>query len=207
MRSTPRFEGWNLTRLAAGLIAATSLAIALVDGASDDSIRVAIRVTARISFVLFMLAFSASSLHRFWANDFSRWQLRNRRYLGVSFAASHGVHALAIIALAVLYPASYQEHTRTTSVGPGVIAYVFIVAMALTSSNKSVALIGARAWKTLHTTGSLYLWVAFAKAFFIRTPLAALYWVPFGILIAALVLRVASWRMDAKLSTANALTR
>jgi DMSO/TMAO reductase YedYZ heme-binding membrane subunit len=119
--------------------------------------------------------------------------------------AARGVHALAIIALAVLHPASYQEHTRSTSAGPGVIAYAFIVAMALTSSNKSVALIGARAWKILHTIGSLYLWVAFAKAFFIRTPAAALYWVPFGILIAALVLRVASWRTEARPSKANAL--
>jgi hypothetical protein len=207
MRSTTRFEGWNLTRLAAGLIALGSLAITLADGASEDSLRVAIRMTARTSFVLFVLAFSASSLHRFWANDFSRWQLRNRRYLGVSFAASHGVHALAIIALAVLHPASFQEHTRTTSVGPGVIAYAFIIAMALTSSNKSVALIGTRAWKVLHTIGSLYIWVAFAKAFFIRTPLAALYWVPFAILVAALVLRIASWRMEARPSIANALSR
>lgn len=206
MRSTTRFEGWTLTQLAAGLIALTSLAIALADGASEDSIRAAIRMTARSSFVLFVLAFSASSLHRFLANDFTRWQLRNRRYLGVSFAASHGVHALAIIALALLHPASYQEHTRTTSVGPGLIAYAFIVAMAFTSCDKGVALIGPRAWKVLHTTGSLYIWAAFAKAFFIRAPAAPLYWVPFGILIAALALRVASWRTQTKPSTANSLT-
>ena len=58
-----------------------------------------IRFTARTSLLLFCLAFSAAALARLWPNAWTRWQRRNRRYLGVTFAASHGIHAVAIACL------------------------------------------------------------------------------------------------------------
>jgi hypothetical protein len=62
----------------------------------SDGARAAIRFTARTSTILFLFAFTASALHRFWPGRVTRWIRLNRRYLGVSFAGSHAVHAMAI---------------------------------------------------------------------------------------------------------------
>ena len=43
------------------------------------------------SAVPFLLAFSASALHRIRASAATRWLMANRRYLGLSVAASHFV--------------------------------------------------------------------------------------------------------------------
>jgi hypothetical protein len=64
-----------------------------------------IRFTARTSLLFFCMAFSAAALARLWPNAWTHWQRRNRRALGVTFAASHGIHAVAIGAFAVMDPA------------------------------------------------------------------------------------------------------
>src|SRR6201999_4612294 len=80
-----------------------------------DGVRAVIRFTARSSLMLFCLAFSAGALARLWPNAWTRWQRRNRRYLGVSFAASHAIHAVAIIAFAKMDPAGFVEATSPAS--------------------------------------------------------------------------------------------
>src|SRR5204863_367991 len=94
--STRWLEEWPLTLLAAAAVASLAVAIILAGGASAEAIRRAIRFTARTSFALFLTAFTASAAYRLWRTRFTRWQLRNRRYLGVAFAASHAIHAAAI---------------------------------------------------------------------------------------------------------------
>jgi ABC-type multidrug transport system fused ATPase/permease subunit len=53
-----------------------------------DGVRMVIRFTARTSLLFFCLAFGAAALARIWPNAWTQWQRRNRRYLGVTFAAS-----------------------------------------------------------------------------------------------------------------------
>src|SRR5262249_19418054 len=96
-RSTWR-EGWALFWMIAGALAAMALAIAAAHGFAVDGLRAATRATARSSLLLFCPAYSASALARLWPGRWTRWQLRNRRVLGLGFAASHGLHALAILA-------------------------------------------------------------------------------------------------------------
>ena len=90
-------RGWGLTGMVALGLAAASLGLLVQADFSVEGVHEVIRFTARASFVLFCLAFSAA-LYRLWPNAWTRWQRRNRRYLGVSFAASHFIHALAVIA-------------------------------------------------------------------------------------------------------------
>ena len=101
--------------------------------------RMVIRFTARTSLVLFCLAFSAAALARLWPNAWTRWLRRNRRYLGVSFAASHAIHAVAIAAFAVMDPAGYAAATSITSYIFGGIGYAFIIAMTATSFDRTAA--------------------------------------------------------------------
>ncbi|TMQ03057.1 MAG: hypothetical protein E6J90_13720 [Deltaproteobacteria bacterium] len=186
-------DGWTLTLVAAAAIASLALAIILAGAASAEAIAAAIRFTARTSFALFLTAFTASAAHRLWPGHFTRWQRRNRRYLGVAFAASHAVHAAAIATLAVLQPAAFHARAADMARAPGLIAYGFIVAMTATSFDRTAAWLGRRAWKALHFTGSIYLWAAFVLGFGKRVPQAPGYWLPIAFAAAAMALRVVAW--------------
>src|SRR6187551_3900895 len=148
------FEGWRLFALLALVLVALSVWIAGMRGFEVDGVRMVIRFTARSSLLLFCLAFSAAALARLWPNAWTRWQRRNRRYLGVTFAASHGIHAIAIACFAVIDPAGYAAATSAASYIFGGIGYVFIIAMAATSFDRTAAALGARGWRMLHISGS-----------------------------------------------------
>ena len=102
-----------------------------------DGVRMVIRFTARTSLLFFCLAFSAAALARLWPNAWTRWQRRNRRYLGVTFAASHAIHAIAIACFAVMDPAAYAAATSAASYIFGGIGYAFIIAMTATSFDRT----------------------------------------------------------------------
>lgn len=139
------FEGWQLLAVLTLSLIVLSLWIASMRQFEVEGVRMAIRFTARSSLTLFCLAFSASALARLWPNGWTRWQRRNRRYLGLSFAASHAIHAAAIIAFANMDPAGFAAATSPASYIFGGIGYAVIMAMSATSFDRIAALIGPRA--------------------------------------------------------------
>lgn len=168
-------EGWRLLAALTLSLIALSLWIAAMRQFEVEGVRMVIRFTARSSLLLFCLAFSAAALARLWPNAWTRWQRRNRRYLGLSFAASHAIHAVAIVAFANMDPASFAEATSPASYIFGGIGYAFIIAMSATSFDRTAALIGPRAWRMLHLVGGCYLWVQFMVSFGKRAPAMPLY--------------------------------
>jgi len=187
-------EGWTFTLAVAAAIASLTVAILCVGGTGAAAIGLALRVTARASFALFAAAFTASATRRLWPSRLTRWQRRNRRYLGVAFAASHAIHGALIIALATLQPEQFHDHTRMTNPIPGTIGYALILAMAVTSFDRPAAWLGRRAWNVLHTVGSFYVWGVFLVSFLGRALRMPGYWLPVGLAVAAMVLRVVAWR-------------
>lgn len=179
----PRWlQGWPLLgALSATLALATLAALLFAEG--SDGIRMAIRLTARTSLVLFLLAFTAAALGRACQNPWTRWQLRNRRQFGLGFAVSHLLHALAIVALAVTDPVLFAALGGSSMLVAGGSAYLIILAMAATSFDRTAALIGPAAWHRLHLFGAWYLWLSFMFTFGKRAVLDVAYW-PF---IAALL--------------------
>ena len=88
-------SGWRLT----GLLSLLLLAMTqyFLGGHADvEALRLVIRSTARTSLNLFAMAFAAGALVELAPNGFTRWQRRNRRPLGVSFAVSHAIHLVAL---------------------------------------------------------------------------------------------------------------
>jgi DMSO/TMAO reductase YedYZ heme-binding membrane subunit len=155
-----------------------------------DGVRMVIRFTARTSLLFFCLAFSATALARLWPNPWTRWQHRNRRTLGVTFAASHAIHALAIVCFAMADPAGYAAATSAASYVFGGIGYAFIIAMAATSFDRAATTIGPRAWRILHLTGGYYLLFQFMIAFGKRIPDMPLYGLFLIPLLAVMALRL-----------------
>ena len=157
-----------------------------------DGVRMVIRFTARTSLLFFCLAFAAAALARLWPNAFTGWLRRNRRYLGVTFAASHAIHAVVIVRFAIMDPVGYAAATSIASYVFGGIGYAFIIAMTATSFDRTAAAIGPRAWRMLHLVGGYYLWLQFMVSFGKRIPdmpLYALFLIP---LVAVFALRMIS---------------
>jgi methionine sulfoxide reductase heme-binding subunit len=203
-RSQHWFEGWRLFAVLALVLACLSIWIAGMRQFEVDGVRMVIRFTARTSLLLFCLAFGAAALARLWPNAWTRWQRRNRRYLGVSFAASHGIHAIAIACFAAMSPALFAQATSPASYIFGGIGYAFIVAMTATSFDRTAAAIGPRAWRILHLAGGYYLWFQFMVSFGKRIPAMpsyALFLVP---LLAVMALRLIAMALARTPRTARA---
>ena len=98
-RSKHAWEGWSIVGAVASALILIVTMEAMTASTPVDGVRGIIRATAHSSFFLFALAFTASAVCYFWPTAWTRWQLRNRRYLGVSFALSLCIHLLAILAL------------------------------------------------------------------------------------------------------------
>src|SRR3979490_112462 len=123
------FEGWRLFAVLALTLAALSLWIAGMRQFDVDGVRMVIRFTARTSLLFFCLAFGAAALARLWTNAWTRWQRRNRRYRGGTFAGSPAIHAVAIVCFAIADPTGYAAATSAASYVFGGIGYAFIIAM------------------------------------------------------------------------------
>src|SRR3954469_13913251 len=126
------FEGWRLLAVLTLSLVALSLWIAGMRQFEVEGVRMVIRFTARSSLLLFCMAFAAAALARLWPNAWTRWQRRTRRYLGVTFAASHGIHAVAILAFALMDPAGFAAATSLASYIFGGVGYAAIAAMTAT---------------------------------------------------------------------------
>jgi DMSO/TMAO reductase YedYZ heme-binding membrane subunit len=183
-------RGWPLAGVLAVLLIGGAVAIVAFHGGSVEGVRLVVRITARTSLLLFALAFTASAMIRLWPGTFTRWQRANRRQLGVSFAVSHLVHAAVLIALASLDRPLFLSLTNPVSLVSGGLAYVFIIAMAATSFDRTAAMMGRRAWRLLHAAGAWYIWISFVVAYGKRVPLSAFYWPFFAIVVAMVVVRL-----------------
>lgn len=198
------FEGWWLLAVLTLSLIALSLWIASMRQFEVEGVRMVIRFTARSSLLLFCLAFGAAALARLWPNAWTRWQHRNRRYLGLSFAASHAIHTVAIVAFANMDPAGFAEATSPASYIFGGAGYAFIIAMSATSFDRTAALIGPRAWRALHLAGGYFLWFQFMVSFGKRVPAMPLYAAFLIPLLAVMALRLIEMAVRPHRRTAEA---
>lgn len=186
IKTIDNFQGWNLVKNSAIIIFSLFILILIFHGINKPSMRIAIRLTARTSCILFLLAFSASSLRRLKSNKLTQWLLRNRRYLGLSMAVSHGFHAIAIIGAVMLSTGEISTDNHGGNLG-----YFFIIAMTITSFSYPASFLGDRGWKILHTVGMYYLWLAFIVTFSEKLSESMVIYLPFvSLLTIAIALRL-----------------
>jgi DMSO/TMAO reductase YedYZ heme-binding membrane subunit len=201
-RSKDAWEGWSLVGAVAIALTLGVTVVAMTSPEPVDGIRGIIRMTARSSFALFALAFTASAAWHFWPGAVTRWQLRNRRYLGVAFAVSHLVHLLAIFALGRTAPGELAAEANAITWIFGGLAYGFIALMTLTSFDSTARMISPRAWSILHTTGAYYVWLIFANSYLSRAAV-----MPSYIPVAALVVFILGLRVAARISKSRSRTQ
>ena len=187
-------EGWGLFWTLTGALAAMSLGFLFAIGWDTEGFRMVIRATARTSLVLFLAAFAASAVVKLWPGPVTRWLRRNRRQLGLGFAMSHFIHALAIIALWKTDPGTFWVLTNPKSIATGGTAYVFIALLAATSFDRMVKAMGPKAWARLHWWGVWIVALSFIFTNGKRIPVSGWYALPVALVLAVIVLRVGAGR-------------
>ena len=136
-------------------------------GFTEDGTREAIRWTARISVVLFSLAFAASGIHRLIQNSLSFWLLMNRKYLGISFAIIHLIHLFYLVVLQCNFHPVFEKAKTISLIGGG-MAYFFLILMLLTSFERFSKFLTKRQWKILHTVGGYWILYIFLRSYWKR---------------------------------------
>ena len=121
--------GWRLTGVVGTAVTALALTAFVLTPDPVEGTRLAIRLTARTSLALFLLAFTASALVRLRPSPFTHWLRANRRYVGVSFAVSHAVHLAAVIALALIV--AQPDLGQTVSLGIILLALLWYAGLPL----------------------------------------------------------------------------
>ena len=154
-------HGWRITVLVTSFIIIVLTLYFTLVGWNGIAIKHAIDATGRSSLILFAIAFTASSLESLWASSITRWSLRNRRWIGLSFAASHFIHLGLIISMSLLFPDPFLAEQSLGQWLFGGLAYMFVLLMALTSTNQAQHWMGMKNWKRLHYVGSHWIWTVF----------------------------------------------
>ena len=187
----------------AALVSFTVAATVLVAGdGGREATRLALRLTARLSFVYFMVAFVASPLARLRPGRLGRWLVRRRRAFGVAFGASMTIHVGCILRLYTLYAPDRPPMVTDADFFVGVPGLVLVALMTVTSLIAVRRRIPPRAWKRLHTVGLYVVWSIFFLCLVDSVsrketdhPFAA-YVAFIAVLVAAMALRLTAFRRD-----------
>lgn len=158
---------------------------------TDEDVRVPLRVTAQLAFALYLVVLVARPLQQLLRSAWTAVLLRNRRLVGVAFAATMTSHLAFII-----YRFSSQAELEFTLNVVGAGTYAVFYLMLITSFDAPRKAIGPRAWKLLHRTGLIL------AAFIFGLPRALedltdpdylKFGIPFAI---ALLIRITAWQQS-----------
>ena len=89
---TSNQRNWLIFLSAFAATALASIAFLSAVGVNDENSRIALRLSARIAFVILLVVFVARPLQQLFTTPFTAKLLRNRRLFGVAFAGIHTAH-------------------------------------------------------------------------------------------------------------------
>ena len=158
----PLLNGWPLFYVIAGLSFAIILVGLATTGNSTPEATVAmIRLSVQLASPWIYLAFVATALVQLFPSSFSAWLLRNRRYVGLSFAAGFGWQAVFILVLLGLHGDYYATVLHDTAEFISrMLSYLLLLALTVTSFFPVRRVMDPRHWRLLHLVGIWYFWAA-----------------------------------------------
>jgi DMSO/TMAO reductase YedYZ heme-binding membrane subunit len=136
------------------------------DLASPLGVSAMITFSVRLAVPWLFFAFAASSLFYVFPGTFSRWLIRNRRIMGLCFAAGMAWQLFFILILTTVHFDYYMaEENGIHSLVERVPGYLLIFAMTITSFQSARSKLSSRQWKLLHKTGIYFLWGVMFSAY------------------------------------------
>jgi len=153
-------DGWGLFWLVT-LPTSALMVVSMMraDLANGEAVSSMIQLSVRCAIPWLYLAFAASSVQILFPGLFGRWLLRNRKVLGLCFAAAMGWQLVFIVWLVTVYRDYYVAEVYVLrDVIEGVGGYLFLIAMTLTSFRFGRQHLTPKRWKLLHKSGIYFLW-------------------------------------------------
>ncbi len=165
-------------------------------GWNEESVRYLVRVTARLSVLLFLIAYVWDDAISLVASRPIRTPPPSRAPYFIGFAVSHFYHLLALVALGIWFPNPFLEEVEVLTIVGGGLAYMAIFAIAI-----AYAIRGDRhPDHPLVAAGFFYVWVVFAQAYGFRAADSYTYALIFSLLIGAIIVKGIAYRSVRKSS-------
>ena len=140
-----------------GVALATAAIVLVLNGTGEKSIRLALELTARWSFLLFLMAYAGNALAA--VSGWTALAGRGREF-GLSFASAHLVHVALVIWLGVIL--------GRVPLSGGLLLF-FLVALFFTYLLAALSFGGVKAlgaaWPVLRLVAMNYILIAFARDF------------------------------------------
>jgi hypothetical protein len=181
-------KNWQVLLATLALTGGLSALWIAVTDFTDENIRVPLRVTAQLAFSLYLVVLVAHPLQQLLRKNWTAALLRNRRLVGVAFAATMTTH-LVLIA----YRFGSQADLDFVLNLFGATAYAVFYLMLITSFDRPKKALGPRAWKFLHRTGLVIAAIIFGLPRSLEDlgdPDYLKFGVPFAIAVA---IRITTW--------------
>jgi len=177
-------KNWSVLLASLFVTGAASLLTVVAGDFSDDSFGFVLRWSARFALVIYLLIFIARPLRQLGTHPVSRSLARNRRFIGIGFAAVMTIHLVFLI-----------WHNGPTVNLPGFVTYAMVYLMLLTSFDRPARWLGPKRWRALHKAGLYWLAIPFSVSIvagLIETG-RAVYIVLTALIALALTVRVAAF--------------
>lgn len=158
----------------------------------EATIRLGLRITARISLLFFAGAFAGGAANTLWPSSTTAWLNRNTKGLLLGLATSHSLHLVGIFVLAwTLGPRFLQEVGWVGIIG-GALVYLLIYAVVISA----FVPLGFLSWRRFQSVALYLIWFVFAIAFVGGGAIHRSWlYLPFAVItVAALLIRIAGNR-------------
>jgi DMSO/TMAO reductase YedYZ heme-binding membrane subunit len=151
---------WRLFWLITGPISiAMVIAMMGIELNSGPAVSSMIQLSVRCAVPLLYVVFAASSVQVLFPGPFGLWLSRNRKYAGLCFAAAMAWQGLFILWMVIVYSDYYiNEVYVLRDAIEGVVGYLFLAAMTVTSFMPVRKRMKPGSWKLLHKSGIYFLW-------------------------------------------------
>jgi len=169
------------------LVVLSGTLAAMPEAQMSEALAIGSRLTARLTFLFFIVAYLARPVWQRFRWPQARWALTNRRWLGLAAALSHSVHLGYVVAYRSVNP---EASDWVTLVFGGLGFFLFWV-LGVTSNDSSVQALGRR-WRWLHRGGIHYLWFIFLVTYAGVATLVLWMWGFVALLLAGAGLRAAN---------------
>jgi hypothetical protein len=192
-------NGWGLFALIViPMCVAAAVAMTRVDLSSALGVSTMITLSVRLAVPWLFIAFAASSLVVLFPGSISRWLLRNRRIIGLCFAAGFAWQLFFILWLVIGFWDYYIAEVYSYFVFVDQIPpYLLLIAMVLTSFRFGRSKLNARQWKILHKVGIYFAWGVVFSAYwyelFYYDDIQPIDYVYYWMGIGAWAARMAAW--------------
>lgn len=185
----PRVNVWFIT--AVGVLCACVFAFNYSRlGFQPDAYLWTIRTVVKVAFTFFALSYIASPLHQWRPTGFSELLVKHRATTGAAFAVAQLSAALCAAVIWTHWPQIIHAISNPVDRVLGVMVFVWIFVMLITSNQTAINLLGRRFWGFIHTYGMILIWLAYLLDYGRRTiEWSPLYGIFTGTLLVILVLR------------------